>query len=238
MGKVIKMTPPQKETTFKREFESKEVKVVYDPAPPFELRNCCLVSFAETAEQLCKIERLKSDVLLNWQGQTMYFDHYSQIVPNKAHIRKDQDYKLLSVSKAFANGYTQIIFVEPSIKIVKDLQPLFEFLNENTTIFQSSGKMIGDVANRDSLKTFNMNKHTADELNLFRTDMFGVDLGFTMAKQMFEFFLYFSQSNKIIGINQFDVILSLISQKVGMAQLRVDEWIADSINENCYFTTK
>lgn len=239
MGKTIKMTPPQKETTYKREFEAKNVEIVYEPAPPFDIRKCCLVSFAETAEQLEQMESLKKDTIINWQGHSIWFNDYSQIKPNEAHIRKEQDYKLLSVLKAFNAGYTQIIYTEPSVKAVKDLLPLFEFLNENTTIFQSTGKMIGELANRDSLKTFHMSKKIADQLNLFRTDMFGVDLEFPMSKQMFEFFLYFSQSNKIIGgSEQFDVILSLISQKVGMAQLRVDEWIADDVNDNCYFTTK
>ena len=254
MGKEIKMksrisgnnnynlttdSEPKKDVTYSKVLENKPVEIVLEPTPEFDIRKCCLVSFADTIHELFKIDQLKREIPKYWKGQAMFFDHYSQIAPNEPHIRHDQDYKLLSVLKAFEKGYTQIIYVEPTAVIQKDLLPLFEFLNENVTIFQATGKTIGEVSNDDNLRTFNLSREDALQLNLLRSDMFGIDLGFDLSKQMFEFFCYASKENKIIGEGvQFDAVLSIISQKVGMAQVRVDEWIASEKNDKCYFTIK
>ena len=238
MGKTIKLKP-KKEVTYSKVLENKPVEIVLEPTPEFDIRNCCLVSFADRLPTLFRLEDLKRETSKYWKGQAMFFDHYSQIAPCGAYVRHDQDYKLLSVLKAFEKGYTQIIYVEPNAIITKDLLPLFEFLNENVTIFQATGKTLGEVSNEDNLRTMNIGRDEANELNLFRTDFFGIDLGFPLARQMFEMFYYASKENKIIGEGlQFDVILGLISQRFGMAQVRVDEWIAKDINDKCYFTIK
>lgn len=121
----------------------------------------CVVSFANTPAYINKMNRLENSLKGNFDGDFLSFTKESEI-GCESHIFVPYQFKPFAIKKAIDLGYELILWCDSPIIATKNIQPVFDHIEEHGYIFfDNIGHPIGKWSNDKALKYFNVSRETA-----------------------------------------------------------------------------
>lgn len=119
-----------------------------------------VVSFAN-GSYLPKLERMKVSMKGNTDADIITFTKYEE-VGCKPHTEIPYQFKPYAIWKAIEMGYDSILWVDSPIVAVKDITPVFEYIEKNGYMFfDNIGHPLGKWTNQKCLDYFGMTREQA-----------------------------------------------------------------------------
>lgn len=125
-----------------------------------------IVSFANKRGNYVKgLSRLSESLRDNFDGDFLGFITEASIGA-PAHVINPYAFKIYGIQKAIDEGYDQILWLDASAFAIKNVQPIFDEIQENGFIFQEAGHMAGTWTNDFTLKHFGITRDEAMEMKM------------------------------------------------------------------------
>lgn len=112
--------------------------------------------------------------------------------------------KSASIHKAIIMGYTQILWLDCSVQIISDLQPLWDIINKDGYFFMAGGWNCAQECNDMSLNYFGYSRDNAELLHSLWSCIFAFDLNNKKAKEVCDLFLQSALDGVFNGSRQHD----------------------------------
>lgn len=124
----------------------------------------CIISFAnEKGRYVQNLSRLSESLRNNFDGDFLGFIGEASIGAPK-HEDNPYAFKIYAFQKAIEAGYTQILWLDSSCFAIKNVQPIFDEMENNGYIMQEAGHYAGNWANDRCLKYFGVTRDMAMEM--------------------------------------------------------------------------
>lgn len=125
-----------------------------------------IVSFANQKNNYVKaMERLSESLRHNFDGDFLGFVGESTCGA-PLHSENPYAFKIYCIQKAIDAGYEQILWLDSSCFAVKNVQPIFDYLETHWCMVQDSGHWLGTWANDRSLEYFGIARDEAMEIRM------------------------------------------------------------------------
>lgn len=135
----------------------------------------CVVSFADTPDYRTKMERLRKSMTtpgVDFLG----FTDVNQI-GSKPHSEIPYAFKPYAIKKAIELGYESILWCDSPIVQVKDLRPLFEYIEGHGYVFfDNVGHTLGMWTNDKALNHFGISREEAMGIKMIMACCMGFSL--------------------------------------------------------------
>jgi hypothetical protein len=120
-----------------------------------------IVSFAnERGNYIKALERLGESLKGNTDATFFPFIGEESIgAPN--HLDNPYSFKIYAIEKVKAQGYKQILWLDSSVVLRKDISPIFEEMESRGYIMQEAGCYVGEWCNDKTLQAFNITRNEA-----------------------------------------------------------------------------
>lgn len=93
-----------------------------------------------------------------------------------AHVDNPYAFKIYAIMKAHEMGYNQVLWLDASMYAVKNIDQLWNEIEENGHLFEEAGHWTGTWCNDNALKYFGLNREEAMKIPMFSAGMMGLDL--------------------------------------------------------------
>lgn len=131
-----------------------------------------VVSFAN-GSYLPKLERMKESMKGRTDADIVTFTEYKQ-VGCKPHTEIPYQFKPYAIWKAIEMGYDSILWVDSPIVAVKDITPVFEYIEKNGYMFFNNiGHPLGKWTNDLTLSHFGYTREEAMEIRQIMASCMG-----------------------------------------------------------------
>lgn len=200
----------------------------------------CVINLA-TGRYIVGQDRLR-DSLTNtgYTGEFLGWTAENQIGA-PLHQHNPYAFKIHAFREAERQGHRFILWLDASVWAIKDVQPIFDHIEEHGYIMQYSGHNCGDWANDNCLDYFGLEREDAKELKMYGNAGFlGLDLWDTKANTFLHSWEKSMQAGAFKGEwsnHRHDMVCgSIIANKLNMDYQKGDEWLAyaspsDEVNE-------
>jgi hypothetical protein len=156
------------------------------------MKKRAIVSFANSKANYVKsLARLSDSLRNNFDGDFIsYINEKSLNIPS--HDQSNYGFKIAAMDKCIEMGYRYIIWLDSSCFAIANVEPLFEFLEQDGILMQDSGHKLGTWTNDRTLDYFGITRDEAMEMPMFgNAGLLGIDYG---SKIGYEFYKRYSQS--------------------------------------------
>lgn len=138
-----------------------------------------------------RMARLSESLRNNFDGDFLGFVGEASCGA-EPHEQNPYNFKVHCWQKAIDAGYTSILWLDSSCFAIKNITPVFEFIEENGYLIQDSGHFLGTWANDRALEYFDITRDKAMEIRMIGNAGF---LGLNMNNQAsHDFFRDWKQS--------------------------------------------
>lgn len=165
------------------------------------------------------------------------------------HHENPYAFKVYCWLKAIEMGYEQILWLDSSCVVVRDLKPVFDEISVNGYIMQEAGHMVGNWCNDYTLDYFGLSREDAMLMPMYGNAGF---LGLDITQQPAIDFFHRWWDSMLGGCfkggwenHRHDMVCgSIIANKLGMEFKKGDEWLqysspnAELINETIIITAQ
>ena len=156
-----------------------------------------VVSFANTPFYQEKMKRLKDSV----ESQGVKFIGYTSFeeVGCQSHSVIPYQFKPYAIQKAISEGVTTLLWCDSPIVAIKDLTPVFEYIErEGYMFFNNYGHPLGKWTNDKCLAYFGKTREEAMEIKQIMACCMGFDFSSNINTQAFKIFnRYMMPSNEL-----------------------------------------
>lgn len=126
----------------------------------------CVVSFANTPAYLNKMNRMENSLKGNFDGDVLLFTKESEI-GCKPHSVVPYQFKPYAIQKAIDLGYELVLWCDSPILAIKNIQPVFDHIEEHGYIFfDNIGHPLGKWSNDKTLDYFGISRARALETKM------------------------------------------------------------------------
>jgi hypothetical protein len=126
--------------------------------------------------------RLKNSLQRHCKEDFFVYKSESQ-VNAPLHADNSHAFKVYCFEHLLSMGYNQIIWLDCSVFVVRDLGPIFEALDKYGYVFMDSGFKVGNWTNDRALNYFNLTRDETMNMTMLDTKFFALD--FTHQKSNF-----------------------------------------------------
>jgi len=106
-------------------------------------------------------DRLKKSLIAyGFDGDFLGWQNENQL-GCQPHINNPYSFKTFAFKKAFEMGYEQVLWLDASCVAMKNIDPLFEIIENDGYIGQEAGHYVGTWTNDQSLKMYNLTRDKA-----------------------------------------------------------------------------
>ncbi len=102
------------------------------------------------------------------------------------HRDNNYAFKVYAMSYARLLGYSKTFWLDTSNYAVKNVQPIFDYLDRQGYFFEDSGHMVGDWCNDDTLDYFEITRAEAMKMRMLSSGFVGLDFNKAVAIVFFE----------------------------------------------------
>ena len=147
-----------------------------------------VVSFANSRNQYVKgIARLDESLRANFDGDFLGFISEAS-VDAPLHSVNPYAFKIYCIQKAIDAGYEQILWLDSSCFAIKNIQPIFDHIEEHGYIMQDAGHFIGSWTNDATLDYFGVTRDEMMEVRCYGNAGFlGLNFETEIANNFFDF---------------------------------------------------
>lgn len=143
-----------------------------------------VVSFAN-GQYLSKLDRLKDSFKGRTNADLITFTDFAQI-NCKPHSVVPYLFKPYAIQKAIDLGYETVLWCDSPVVAVKDVGPVFDYIEENGYMFfDNIGHPLGMWANDKSLNHFKVSREEAMTIRQIMACVMGFDFTNPMVKSIF-----------------------------------------------------
>lgn len=142
-----------------------------------ELKNKpCIISAGIGGHYSFGIDRLEKNLMYHgWPGSTMFWKDYPKGCPR--HIGDGQyNFKVFCFNEAFKAGHKVVIWVDSSIYPIKDIMPIFDYVNDKGLFFFKSGYPLSATATDRLLSYIGCKREELVDVPEFATGVVGINI--------------------------------------------------------------
>lgn len=146
----------------------------------------CIVSFANQKNRyLQNLSRLGDSLLNNFDGNFLGFIGEASCGADP-HEDVPYGFKVHAIKQAIEVGYRKILWLDSSCFAIKNVQSIFDRIEETGFAFQDAGHWLGEWANDFTLDYFGISRDEAMEMRMIGNAGFlGLDFDNDTARQFF-----------------------------------------------------
>lgn len=102
-------------------------------------------------------------------------------------LHKDNPYafKIFAINNLRSQGYEQILWLDASIVFVKNVRPIFDWIEEKGFFFEHCGFSVGQWCNNETLNYFGLTRDDAKQMPMFSAGFTGLDFTNPIALEFF-----------------------------------------------------
>lgn len=102
------------------------------------------------------------------------------------HAENPYAFKVYAVEALRAQGYDQVLWLDASTVAVKNIEPVFEWLDQKGLFMEASGHFVGDWCNQAALDYFALSREEAMTMPMYSAGFSGFDFRRPEAVEFFE----------------------------------------------------
>lgn len=186
----------------------------------------------------------------NWPGQTRLEDSLmgktnaailfwpsEECVGAQLHKENNYSFKPLAIHQAYLAGYRQILWLDASMLVIKDLKPIFDIIEQDGYFFQNSGWLNKTWTNDRALEYFGTN-----EGEMLSSGVLGLDLTNELAYKFFDMWMQSMRDGIFNGSwdehRHDQTCASIIAHKLGMKLQEANTFFVYGKEGNKYILDK
>lgn len=113
------------------------------------------------------------------------FTFNPQTLPCPSHQSNPYAFKIYAIEKAREMGYDQVLWLDASVYAVKDIQPVWDWLDKHGVFFEEAGHWAGTWSPQRVLDYFGITKEEAMGIPMFSGGYVGLDFRRSIAQEFF-----------------------------------------------------
>ena len=98
------------------------------------------------------------------------------VVGSPMHHENPYAFKIYAFDFLSNLGYDQILWLDASITFVKNVKPIFDWIEEKGYFMEDSGHSVGQWSNEQTLQYFGVTREEANNMSMFSSSFIGIDL--------------------------------------------------------------
>jgi len=204
----------------KMEKEPFNGEVTLNPEPKPAYRRC-IVNFAngggwyERGQQ-----RLLKTCAEFFKGDVVVINNYEQI-GSPTHQENPYAFKVYAIEHARKQGYNSILFVDSSMYPVKDVGPVFDYIEKTGYLMQQAGHMVDRWCNDNCREYFKLSAEESKPMIMYSAGFTGLDFTNPLAVKFFEEWKAAAEAGAFKGdwsnMRHDMTCGSIIAQRLGMS---------------------
>ena len=99
-----------------------------------------------------------------------------RIVGSPKHHENPYAFKIYAFDFLSNLGYEQILWLDASVTFVKNVKPIFDWIDEKGFFMEDSGYSVGQWSNEQTLQYFGITREEANAMEMFSAGFTGIDL--------------------------------------------------------------
>ncbi len=144
-----------------------------------------IVSLATHSERYYKqIDRLEQSLKGRFIGNFLGFKG-EESVHAPAHLINNYAFKLFAIAQAKKQGYKKVFWVDSSNYAIKNIEPIFDYLNEHGIFLEDSGHPVGAWSNDECLDYYKVTREQAMKMPMLSSGFIGLDFENKVSKEFF-----------------------------------------------------
>jgi len=106
-------------------------------------------------------------------------------VGSPIHKNNPYAFKIYAIERMIQLGYEQVLWLDASIVFVKNVRPLFDWIEEKGFFFEHCGFSVGQWCNKETLNYFGLTRDEAKQMPMFSAGFTGLDFTNPIAVEFF-----------------------------------------------------
>lgn len=106
-------------------------------------------------------------------------------VQSPLHSENPYAFKIYAIEKMLSMGYEQILWLDASIVFVKNVKPIFDWIEEKGFFFEHCGFSVANWCNDETLNYFGITREEGQTMPLFSAGFTGLDFTNPIAVEFF-----------------------------------------------------
>lgn len=150
------------------------------------MNNNCIISFCnEKGRYVQNMARLSESLRNNFDGDFLGFIG-DKSLDCEPHSENPYAFKIAAFKVAIDKGYKNVMWLDTSCFAIKNVQPVFDEIENEGFIFQEAGHYVGKWTNDFTLNYFGLTRNEANEMIMIGNAGFlGLDFSKSMPKDFF-----------------------------------------------------
>ena len=130
-------------------------------------------------------ERLYNSLVGKFDGHVQIFTNEAEI-GSPTHDENPYAFKLYAIDKMRSLGYTQILWLDASAYAVKNVQPIFDYIDKYGYFMEVAGHWSGSWCNQHTLNYFGITREDAMTMPMYSAGFTGLDFNNQTAIEFFD----------------------------------------------------
>lgn len=130
------------------------------------------------------LERLQKSLRNKFDGDFLPFMGEKTVCAPK-HRVNNYAFKIFALAHAKLVGFTKVFWLDSSCYAVKDVQPIFGYLDRNGIFLEDSGHSIGAWSNDETLQYFKITRDDACKMPMLSGGFIGLDFNNRTSQEFF-----------------------------------------------------
>ena len=130
-------------------------------------------------------ERLQNSLQGNFDGDVFIFNSCADI-GSPSHEENPYAFKIYAVEKIREMGYDQVLWLDASAYAIKNVNPIFEWLDKNGIFMEAAGHWTGSWSNQGTLDYFGITRDEAMQMPMYSAGFSGFDFKNPISVEFFE----------------------------------------------------
>jgi hypothetical protein len=143
-------------------------------------KNRAIVNLVSEDERYIKAQRRLIQSFHEFGGSYSECDFLrfagERIVGSPMHHENPYAFKIYAFDFLSNLGYEQILWLDASITFVKNVKPIFDWIDEKGFFMEDSGHSVGQWSNEQTLQYFGITREEANAMAMFSAGFTGIDL--------------------------------------------------------------
>jgi len=146
----------------------------------------CFVTFATLHNYSNSVARLKEKLIGNIDDDVLIFNEYDQI-GSPPFDENPYAFKIYAFEKAKSMGYNIVLWFDCSCYPIKNIDPIFEVIEQDGYICQQAGQLAGIWTNDATLSYFGLTRDEAMQIDMYgNAGLLGLNFNNEIANTFFE----------------------------------------------------
>jgi len=145
----------------------------------------CIISCGIGGHYTASIDRLANSVQWHgWPGSTIFWKDYPEGCP-KHEGSGQYNFKIFSFREAFKRGHNVVLWVDSSLYAIKDVMPIFDYINDNGIFLFKSGYPLSATTTDAFLSFKGITRESLIDVPEFATGAVGIRIDNPIGNEFF-----------------------------------------------------